>query len=114
MSSNYELIVDGVKMKETNIEWSDNENLWYVSIIDTKYEEVLQGLGAASYCAVYYSGRELVYQDWSFKHLLDESVFKSKDDYLDAKKRVATFMNHYVEENKFYFLLDKPHLLDEV
>lgn len=102
MEEKFELLIDGFPIIEHRLVWSNDYQHWYLQYFDAKFELEWESFATIEYQK---NSNSMTYKR-RFGFYLED--YKSEHEMKDAEQRFEKFMEVYLEENKFYFLLNRP------
>ena len=95
MPDRFKMIIDGFEICVRKLYWLEETQRWYVHYYDEKFPLRFN-------------------EQASIRYVDNVLTFESKYNYNnqrgihDGEKRFLQFIEEYIEENRFYFLLNKP------
>lgn len=102
MEDKFHVDIDGFPIIEQRLSWSNDYQHWYLQYFDTKFELEWEYFATIAYQE---NSSNMTYKS-RFGFYSED--FKNEHEMEDAKDRFNKFMEVYLEENKFYFLLNRP------
>ncbi|MED4262376.1 hypothetical protein [Priestia aryabhattai] len=102
MEEKFELLIDGFPIIEQRLAWSHDYQHWYLLYYDAKYLSQWESFATIEY------QKDSNIMTYKSRFGFSQEDYNGKNEMIDAEQRFKKFMELYLEENKFYFLLNRP------